>query len=151
MLTREEKMRKNIFLIRGDSDDQGTIGRLMSFEDDFSCYTIELPWRDNMKSISCIPDGMYVCEIRQSPKFGTTFHVTNVEGRKYVLMHSGNFAGDVYKGYKTHSHGCILLGRKAVVMCGQKAVTNSRTTMGEFMRVMGADEFNLHIINNKTW
>lgn len=140
----------NVFLVRSRSDDdQGIIGKVMIFGDHpFNCYSLELPWRDNKSSVSCIPDGMYTCTIRKSNKFGVTFHVKDVPDRSYVLIHSGNYAGDVSKGWKTHSHGCILLGRKAVIMNGQKAVTNSRSTLDSFMRIMGEEDFLLHIIKN---
>ena len=35
-----------------------TLGNLY-YNDELICYTIELPWKNNQKSISCIPPGLY--------------------------------------------------------------------------------------------
>jgi hypothetical protein len=131
-------------LCRLRRSDQGTQGMLL-FED-FNCHTLELPWRDNQRSISCIPAGEYKCQTRQSPKFGTTYHVTEVPGRSYVLIHSGNWAGDVNKGFKSHVNGCILLGQKAGWLAGQRAVLNSRITIKRFMEYMSYEPFTLKIL-----
>jgi len=69
----------------------------------FSQYTIELPWRENQKGISCIPEGVYNVTRHKSPIFGDCFLVNNVEGRSEILFHSLNF---VY-GSKVESKGCI--------------------------------------------
>jgi len=124
--------------------DQGTEGILLY--DSFNCPTLELPWRDNQRSISCIPPGEYNCVTRKSPKFGTTYHVTEVPERSYVLIHSGNWAGDVNKGFKSHVNGCILLGQKTGWLAGQRAVLNSRITIKRFMEYMGYEPFTLKIL-----
>lgn len=33
----------------------------------WSCVTIELPWKDNQRSVSCIPEGDYKMRLRRSP------------------------------------------------------------------------------------
>lgn len=138
---------KEAFLIRNKGDDEGTLGNMMVFGDSpFSCYSLELPNRNNAARLSRINAGMYLCNIYHSPKFGWVFHLTDVAGRSYVLIHSGNYAGDILQGWRTHSAGCILLGIKPVKMHGQKAVTNSRSTLDSFMRIMGKETFRLHII-----
>lgn len=90
---------------RNKSGDQGTFGR-MAFGDQL-VYTLELPWRDNIRQHSCIPSGQYLCELVNSPKFGRVYGVTNVPGRSNVLIHSANVAGDVDMGWQTQLHGCI--------------------------------------------
>ena len=129
--------------IQGDA---GTFGNL--FIAGFSCLTAELPWRDNIKSISCIPVGEYDCEIRNSRKFGKTYWVRNVQGRSYVLIHSGNYAGDKSLGYRSHIEGCILLGRYIGILQGQKAILSSRVTVNAFMRHMNNEPFKLTITEN---
>lgn len=131
-------------LCRLRRSDQGTQGMLL-FED-FNCHTLELPWRDNQRSISCIPAGEYNCKIRQSPRFGTTYHVKEVPGRSYILIHSGNWAGDIHKGYKSHVNGCILLGKKAGWLAGQRAVLSSRITIRRFMEFMNYEPFTLKVL-----
>jgi len=132
------------FLIRTTTSDQGTGGMLIM--NNFSCYTLELPWRDNRQSISCIPPGEYKVIQRISPKYGKIYWVTKVPNRSYILIHSGNYAGDRSKGYKTHVAGCILLGQKMGTLGGQKAVLNSRVTVRKFMNYSGMQPFNLHVI-----
>lgn len=48
---------ETVQLFRLKRSDQGTMGLLMA--PSFSCYTLELPWRDNQRNISCIPESEY--------------------------------------------------------------------------------------------
>jgi hypothetical protein len=137
-------IKQNVYLIRTLTSDQGTSGMLVMAG--FNCYTLELPWRDNQKSISCIPDGEYEVIQRISAKFGKIYWITNVPNRSYILIHSGNYAGDISKGYKSHVQGCILLGQKIGTLAGQKAVLNSRITLRKFMNYTNMQPFKLTII-----
>lgn len=123
----------HIHLIRQRTSDQGTEGTLLIPSLGFSCFTLELPWRDNQPSISCIPPGQYECRLRASPRFGQTYHVRDVPGRSFILMHSGNYAGDVSQGYRSHVEGCILLGTKRGFLHGQRAVLCSKVAVLQFM------------------
>jgi len=123
--------------------DQGTRG--MIFAGSFNCHTIELPWRNNTRSISCIPAGEYKVELRQSPKYGQIYHVKEVPNRSYILIHAGNFAGDTKMGYRTNVNGCILLGQRQGLLWGQWAVLNSKVTVRRFMTHMELQEFTLKI------
>ena len=129
---------------RVTDSDEGTFGKLET-DNGFSCFTLELPWRDNKKRISCIPEGEYAVEVRRSPRFGLVYHVKDVYGRSYILIHSGNFAGDVSKGYKSHVEGCILLGKKVGILDGQKAVLVSKPAVTSFMRHLNNKPFKLVI------
>jgi len=51
-------------------------------------------------------------------------------------VHSGNYAGDKLIGFKTHSLGCPLLGKKRGYLHGQKAVLISRPAVSDFERIM---------------
>lgn len=134
-------------LIRIKRNNQGTIG-ILSTPFGFQCHTLELPWRDNQKNISCIPPGEYQTKIRISPKYGKVYHVQDVPNRTFILIHSGNWAGDVNKGYRTHVNGCIILGAKRGLLDGQIAVLNSRLAVRRFMENMMYDDFKLKIIEN---
>jgi hypothetical protein len=136
-------MEPTVNLFRYMRGDQGTRGRL--FAGSFDCHTLELPWRDNRRNISCIPAGEYKVKIRISPKYGTIYHVKEVPNRSYILIHSGNWAGDTSKGYRTHVNGCILLGKSRGVLLNQMAVLASRITVNAFMRHMDNDDFILKI------
>ena len=64
--------------------------------------TLELPWKANQRSISCIPAGEYELIRWPSPKFGQVLMVRAVPNRDGILIHAGNTAKD--------TQGCILVG-----------------------------------------
>jgi hypothetical protein len=101
--------------------DDCTIGRLEA--GDLQCFTLELPWQDNKRNISCIPKGEYPYRIAVSPKFGRTIHVDEVPDRSHILIHPGN--------YTTQIQGCILPGDSIKWLNEDSIpdVTNSRSTM----------------------
>lgn len=99
---------------------------------DLFLRSLELPWRDNARNISCIPAGTYRCTWHKSPRFGWTYWVRNVPDRSGILFHAGNWAGDTSHGYRTHSWGCILLGRRRGMLKGQQAVLASRLAVRDF-------------------
>lgn len=68
----------------------------------FDFYTLELADRENKRSISCIPAGVYKVIKRRSLRFGLHFHVQNVPNRELILIHVGN-------SYR-NTNGCILVG-----------------------------------------
>lgn len=104
----------------------------------FECHTLELPWRDNKFQVSCIPLGDYWVEKRWSQKFKHHFIVKDVEGRTYILIHSGNFYEDTL--------GCVLVGDGLTDIDGDglRDVTNSRETLDELLSFM-PDKFKLTI------
>ena len=134
---------EQVELFRLKRSDQGTEGLLV--ESDFNCRTLELPWRDNRRQISCIPPGEYEVEIRLSNKYGRVYWVRRVPNRTYILIHSGNYAGDKSKGFKSHVMGCILLGKKSGYLGGQVAILNSRIAVRAFMEHMNYEPFMLRI------
>lgn len=56
------------------------------------CNSIELPWRNNERNRSCIPEGNYTLQKRFSAKHQWHLQVTNVPGRSLILIHKGNNA-----------------------------------------------------------
>lgn len=142
-------MEYTVNLLRIRRNDQGTTG-ILTTPFGFQCYTLELPWRNNQKNISCIPPGEYVTKFKTSPKYGKVYHVQDVPNRTFILIHSGNWAGDVKKGYRTHVNGCILLGLKKGLLDGQVAVLNSRLAVSRFVRHMKNVDFILNIIEKKS-
>ncbi len=70
---------------------EGTNG-VLSFEGKEICKTIELPWRNNQKRISCIPEGKYKIRKRFSAKFKWHLELTNVKNRSFILIHPANNA-----------------------------------------------------------
>lgn len=64
------------------------------------CNTIELPWLQNQRNVSCIPEGRYELKKRVTQKRGQHLLVVNVKGRDGILFHPANDA-------KKELHGCI--------------------------------------------
>ena len=121
-------------LIRNNKTFYYTFGTLSN--DEFTCFTLERPDKNNAPDISCIPVGVYTCKRVNSPKFGDTFQVMDVPNRDHILIHSGNTVEDV--------HGCIELGMKQGVLNGEFAVLNSKVAFQKFMEQnIGYDEFTL--------
>lgn len=105
-----------LFLTRTYFPD-GTNGILMC-EGKKICYTIELPWKNNEKSVSCIPEGRYFIKKRYSQKFKWHLEVVDVKNRSYILFHPANNAlqelnGCIAPVTKLSGPGLGLLSRKA--------------------------------------
>lgn len=132
---------------REPSTDQGTLGRLIALRLDarFACWTLELPWRDNQRNVSCIPVGQYTVDWSRSAHFGEVYRVQGVEGRSGILIHHGNWAGDTAKGFKTSVAGCILVGLSRSEIDGQRVVMQSQTARAAFEEFMGRERFRLVI------
>ena len=119
---------------------EGTFGALVMGGSPV-CLTLEPYWRENKRNISSIPSGQYICKRVESPTYGTTFEVTNIEGRDDVLFHWGN--------RDNNTRGCILLGEEFGFLYGDQAVLSSKRAFLEFMSLMDLfkiDEFTLTIV-----
>ncbi|WP_269222473.1 DUF5675 family protein [Flavobacterium sp. IMCC34518] len=77
----------------------GTNGKL-ECEGKFICCTIELPWINNEKRVSCIPEGKYLLRKRYSRKFQWHIEVVDVKNRSFILLHPANNA-------QKELNGCI--------------------------------------------
>lgn len=150
-------IRPSARLKRNLSTDDGTLGTLTATNskgDFLTLVSLELPWRDNRRSLSCIPEGTYDCVWHQSPRFGWCYMVTSVEGRSEILIHAGNWAGDVQKGRHSDVRGCILLGltSTAGVPIGKREkqlmVSKSRVAITEFHKHMGEKPFELKVTSS---
>jgi len=54
--------------------------------------TIELPWKENLCKVSCIPEGEYFIEKRYSTKFGWHLKIMDIPNRSLILFHPANNA-----------------------------------------------------------
>ena len=61
---------------------EGTNGKIL-YQDRLMMYTIELPWKDNLARVSCIPEGRYELVKRWSLKFNRHLQVMNVPQEKF--------------------------------------------------------------------
>ena len=75
----------------------GTNGKIQ-YQDRLMMYSIELPWKENLAQVSCIPEGRYELVKRWSPKFNRHLKVMNVSQRKNILIHPANDAKYELKG-----------------------------------------------------
>ena len=129
---------RTIILKRIISGVYGTFGILLEDNVPFMA-TLEEPWKENKKNISCIPTGTYVCTREHSHKFGETFMVNEVLNRTGILFHAGNTIGD--------TEGCILVGKYHGAVAGSYGVLVSRPAFTDFMeRLKDEHEFKLVIV-----
>ena len=144
---------KKFTLVRLQTSDQGTLGRLISHDGNFQCLTLELPWRDNQFNISCIPAGEYHAEQKYSPRFDKALYRlrdSETAPRSAILIHEGNFAGDTKKGYKSDAQGCILLGTQVASFGGQMAVFDSVKAMNAFHAHCDGQPIHIRILDVQT-
>ena len=121
-----------------------TYGVLVDPELQPICVTLEDPWMDNMKNISCIPEGVYICREVESGRFGWSWYVQDVPGRSGILFHAGNWAGErgVSSGTGAgDTTGCILLGQsfgvpRIIGADGRVGVVSSRRAMEKFHKLL---------------
>jgi hypothetical protein len=132
----------NLLLIRDTFSKESTIGELFINGERF-CDTLENPWLDNQRNISCIPEGEYPVRLRLARESATRDYlhllIQDVPNRDYILFHRGNFPKD--------TSGCILLGQGTQ----QDVVNNSTLAMDLVMKEilnLGGTNINL-IIKNK--
>jgi hypothetical protein len=132
----------NLLILRDTFSDNSILGELF-LNDEFMCDTLENPYINNERNISCIPEGQYSVRLRTARESATRDYlhllVQDVPNRDYILFHIGNSAKD--------TRGCILLGigRK------QDFVSNSTLAMDLLMKEiinLGGEKINL-IIKNK--
>jgi len=139
-------MKKNqnntLILIREKASDKQILGRL-SIQDEFnstvfSCHSLELPWRNNQRNISCIPEGVYQVRKRRSDAFGTHFHILNVPNRDLILIHEANHVHEL--------RGCIAIGDKVLDIDGDHLpdVLNSIKTKNKLLGLL-PDQFKIII------
>lgn len=120
----------------------GCVGELI-VNGEFFCYTMEQPWRQNRRFVSCIPVGTYKLRAYVSPRYGETYALENPdlnvyanqvdadEGDRYAcLIHAANWSSQL--------QGCIAPGSdKSWGTLRQYKpnlmVTNSRNTLRKLM------------------
>lgn len=132
--------KKIIIITRKKSTKKQTLGELRSFDGKFGCDTLELPWLNNQKNISCIPTGNYICKWNRTLKYPLGgYEVQNVPNRSGIRLHAGNYFFQV--------QGCILLGSlpKDINNDGEIDIQNSRLITSAFSNYMDKKDFTLII------
>lgn len=116
-----------MIIIRTRETQKQTIGQGFVIDESgqtlYSFNSLELPFEDNKKQISCIPAGIYKVVKRNSEKSGRHFEIKDVEDRSLILMHVGN--------YHNQTKGCILVGNGFKYLNGDNEldIINSLKTM----------------------
>lgn len=114
-----------IVITRFYEDDNCTLSRVEVFRKElvYSCYGLELPWKNNERRVSRVPANHYEASFHKSPRFGDVVKIHNVPDRSNILFHVGNWPKD--------SLGCILLGTDFSKQ--DSAVWSSRIAFDAFM------------------
>lgn len=91
-------------------------------------FTLELPWKENQRRISCIPVGTYKIKKHISPKFGKCFWVLDVPNRSEILIHPANYTRQLL--------GCIAVGldHADINKDGELDVISSKKALGELLK-----------------
>lgn len=128
----------HITLQRMNEEHGCTLG-VLSNSDGVICYTLENPWLDNRRNVSCIPEGEYECKPYSSAKYHNVWELQNVQDRSKILIHAGNFEED--------TRGCILVGRAVADYNGKKMITNSRHTLEKLRDIIGVkNSFTIEVV-----
>ncbi len=136
----------SIKIVRISSGDKAVYGE-MYFNDTFLGVTVEPPWKDNKKGVSCIPSGEYSLVPHNSAKYGNVvaFHAPSLhvyandllakdekgEYRSYCLIHSANFSYQL--------QGCVAPGDRFMVDGKGMpiGVANSKRTLEKLRSLWG--------------
>jgi hypothetical protein len=102
----------------------------------FRCYTVERPWENNKRNVSCIPEGTYEIELCHHHRGDyPTYEILDVPGRSLIKIDIANIMLDVV--------GCIGIGeglgwaKTKTSKVPMWSVTHSKRTHKAFMEAMG--------------
>ena len=106
----------------------------------FEFHTLELPWRDNEKNISCYPEGVYLVEKMPPNKKRKYqyFLVKDVPNRDSILWHPGNYTHQIL--------GCTLPGEELTDIDNDSIIdiTNTAATL-KILTALMPDKFKLTV------
>ncbi len=122
---------------------EGTFGVLNVVDQDrtiYQCLTVERPWLNNEARVSCIPEGAYKLNFRESGivnrtsrgEFTSGYEIAGVRDRSYIMIHIANSMEDL--------QGCVGVGSSPSYIHNKWAVGNSRNTFRDFMIIMDSGE-----------
>jgi hypothetical protein len=97
---------KQIWVKRTYHDDNVTLSDCILRSHDKTLLTfkgLELPWRQNKKGISCIPEGLYrAVAVRRTSNKMYAIWIQDVPGRSEVMIHTANYVREL--------RGCLAPG-----------------------------------------
>lgn len=105
----------------------------------FTCLTLELPWKENKRKESCINPGTYIAKKHNSPKFGTCLWLQDVKNRSEILVHPAIYFHQLL--------GCIAVGKTRQNIDGddQIDISHSKDTMSQLLSLIKTDEVIINI------
>ena len=126
---------RRVVLLRNVRDNVQTLGNLLVYDQHgkllFSCKSLERPWEDNQRNVSCVPSGRYELVFEWSNRFQQNlWELKGVPNRSECKIHSANFWFQL--------NGCIATGDMHVHINddGAKDVRNSKDRLRAFHRAM---------------
>lgn len=136
----------HLVLIRYSYAPYGTYGCMYAGSQQL--WTVEQPWRQNMRQRSCVPEGKYQIIRHNSAKYPNSFALVNHaldvwyqpgpgvpdHARKAILIHPANVPEDLA--------GCIAPGMALGYMRNRLAVTQSRVAMDVVRKFLAASPTN---------
>lgn len=138
---KEVKVDINLLLIRDTFTDESILGKLY-LNGEWTGDTLELPYKDNQRSISSIPKGKYNVRLRLPRESATRDYlhllIQDVKDRDFILFHRGNTSSD--------SRGCVLVGLSRE----QDRVNKSKLAMDLLIKeiiILGGENIKLTIKN----
>lgn len=109
-----------LHLYRTKDDGFCALGKLI-MPSNFAFATVERPWKDNARGVSCIPPGEYSMIFTLSARFHKKLYILeNVPDRSGIRIHAANYPHEL--------EGCIALG----LTHGPRMVHSSRIAMDKF-------------------
>lgn len=132
-----------LLIERFSSSDKQILGKLYLYDNTnlvYTCYTLELPWKDNEKMVSCIPPkpgGRLSYKLKvvdSSPSFNYKhIDILDVENRTYIKIHRGNYRHEI--------KGCVLCGTDLVDLNndGLKDVKSSKVALDKILELSNED------------
>jgi len=128
-------------LTRQKDDGQCTLGTLV-FSTGQTFKTIERPWLNNQRQVSCIPPGTYTCvphgwEPNATVREKKAYLLLGTEPRTAILIHPANWAAQLM--------GCIAPGMSSGILGGKPAVLSSQAAMASIRQIVGQNKFQLTI------
>lgn len=121
------------------SETLGTYYVMQGYEELYKCRCVELPWLNNKKNMSCIPDGVYECIKISTKKHPNSFLIKDVPNRSAIMIHIANFTYDLA--------GCQAAGLqfKDIDSNGIIDVSGSKIAMQSLNHFL-PDKFNIYIL-----
>jgi hypothetical protein len=122
-----------------------TIGLVFVLDEDnnvlFRCLSLERPWKDNRRGVSCIPLGSYSVFKHVSMKLGSVLKFEKVNDRSDILIHVANKVNEL--------RGCISLGLIACYITSTKSsfMYCSKTALRRVM-IHASRIFIVHIVES---